>query len=108
MAAPLNQLDIPATLERARRVIFSLPLSAALQPERRELVVVYETQSISDALLTLAAWRLLSAPVLAGPPPWLAAKQEKSGDDDALLFAGSGQEDSASLPRLSSVVGWCE
>jgi CBS domain-containing protein len=64
------------TLRRVRALLASLPLSAALDATRERqtsLVTLYDGQSLSSALHTLASWRVTSAPVLAGSPPWLKA-----------------------------------
>jgi hypothetical protein len=91
MAAP-SQPDLEAVvraLQGVRAALAATPLSAALEPPVRDLVVLYETQTVGDALQTLAAWNLLSAPVVKGGPPWLhggAVGKEAataSGSDEA-------------------------
>ena len=63
-----------------REALAATPLSAALEPTpERDLVTLYETQSVGDALQTLAAWNLLSAPVLKGPPPWRQPAKAEEG-----------------------------
>ena len=83
-----------------RAALAATPLSAALEPMlERDLVTLYETQSVGDALQTLAAWNLLSAPVLKGPPPWVKAAYEEGS---ASPFAPAA----ARNPRMRDLLGF--
>jgi hypothetical protein len=73
MAAPTAP-DLEAVvraLQGVREALAATPLSSALDPAVRDVVVLYDTQTVGDALQTLAAWNILSAPVVKGGPPWL-------------------------------------
>jgi hypothetical protein len=87
-----------------RAALAATPLSAALEPmPERDLVTLYETQSVGDALQTLAAWNLLSAPVLKGPPPWLkAASEEEPSGVSPSPFAPAA----ARNPRMRDLLGF--
>ena len=98
MAAP----DLGAVVRgvtAARRVLASTPLSDALAEPRRDLVVLYDTQSVGDALSTLGAWNLLSAPVVAGGPPWLR-RGESPRTASHVTQHGAGN------PRMAAVRGF--
>jgi len=113
--------EVSSLLQRCRSYVANTPLHAALKPMARELVVVYEGMTISDALLTMSAWHAHSAPVLRGSPPWLTVSKtaDAEGEDDderfeddprSRLRAAGLTEQSASeplpYPRLCDVVGW--
>ena len=102
-APPRRAPDLDAALRELRGVreaLASTPLSAALEPSPvRDLVVLYDTQTVGDALQTLAAWNILSAPVVKGGPPWLRRDRGEAKDEGG----GSAQQQGAS--RLDDDVG---
>ena len=86
-----------------RTALAATPLRAALEPTpERDLVVVYETQSVGDALQTLAAWNLLSAPVVKGPPPWRKPASEAAGEGAPSPFAPASTRN----PRMRDLLGF--
>ena len=104
MAAPPSPTADVASVVRAvlgvREALAATPLAAALEPTpERDLVTLYETQSVDDALQTLAAWNLLSAPVLKGPPPWRKPAAEEGGPS---AFAPAESR----APRMRDLLGF--
>ena len=88
-----------------REALSSTPLRAALEPTpERDLVVLYDTQSVGDALQTLAAWNLLSAPVVKGPPPWrkAAAEEASAAEGGPSPFAAAASRN----PRMRDLLGF--
>jgi CBS domain-containing protein len=76
-------------------------LDEALQPFARDLVCVYETQTVGDALQTLATWGVLGAPVVKGQPPWLSKRHARIDIADwPFDEAGDGN------PRMVDVLGF--
>ena len=100
MAAPALDEVVRAVLG-VRAALAATPLREALEPmPERDLVVVYETQSVGDALQTLAAWNLLSAPVVKGPPPWRTVKA--AGEGAPSPFAPASTRN----PRMRDLLGF--
>ena len=101
MAAPALDEVVRAVLG-VRAALAATPLREALEPmPERDLVVVYETQSVGDALQTLAAWNLLSAPVVKGPPPWRTPAAE-AGEGAPSPFAPASTRN----PRMRDLLGF--
>jgi hypothetical protein len=76
-------------------------LDEALQPFARDLVCVYETQTVGDALQTLATWGVLGAPVVKGQPPWLSKRHARNDIADWPF-----DEAGADNPRMADVLGF--
>lgn len=104
MAAPPADAVVRAVLG-VRGALAATPLRAALEPTpARDLVVLYDTQSVGDALQTLAAWNLLSAPVVKGPPPW----RKREGAEEAAQGTGASPFAAAAArnPRMRDLIGF--
>jgi hypothetical protein len=79
MANPPHDLEgVVRALQGVRAALRDTPLSSALDPPVVDVVVLYDTQSVGDALQTLAAWNILSAPVVKGGPPWLRRREAEA------------------------------
>ena len=84
-----------------RAALAATPLREALEPTpERDLVILYETQSVGDALQTLAAWNLLSAPVVKGPPPWRKPGAAEEGAPSPFAPAATRN------PRMRDLLGF--
>lgn len=91
-----------AAVVACRAELASWRVEDALEPAARDLLVVYENSTVGDALISLCAWNVLSAPVVKGSPPWLEAGAHKAARQTGWPEGEAGADN----PLMSDVLGF--